>query len=75
MCGEAGRLVLPVFTKPLPTEDTPSISNGLDPPVGAAAPGQQMFEKMRPSRQDPADGDAGEASALIAPLPPLALCL
>lgn len=46
---------------PLSAENTQSISNGLDRPGGPAATGQQMPEKMRPSRQDPGDGDAGEA--------------
>lgn len=67
--------LLPSIT-PLPAENTPTISNGLDPPGGPAAPGQQMPEKTRPSRQDPGDGDAGEPFSLdFLPLLHLALSL
>lgn len=63
MFGEAGSLFLSVFINPFPTENTQSITNGLDPLVGPVAPGQQMPERMRPSRQEPGDSDAGEVSS------------
>lgn len=52
---------LPFFIKPLPPDNIQRITNGLDAPGGPAAPGQQIPEKMRPGRQDPGDGEAGEA--------------
>lgn len=60
-CREWLVLFLPFFIKPLPPDNIQRITNGLDAPGGPAAPGQQMPEKMRPGRQDPGDGEAGEA--------------
>uniref|UniRef100_H3CF70 Golgi brefeldin A resistant guanine nucleotide exchange factor 1 n=1 Tax=Tetraodon nigroviridis TaxID=99883 RepID=H3CF70_TETNG len=44
-------------------ENSQSLTNGLDPPGGPAGPGQPMPEQMRPSRQEPGDGDAAEKRA------------
>lgn len=48
----------------LSPEPKQSITNGLPHVDSPPTPGQQMAEKMRPSRQDHGDGDAGQGLTL-----------
>lgn len=49
---------------PLSPEPNQSITNGLPPVDSPPTPGQQVADKMRPSRQDLGDGDAGQGLPL-----------